>query len=104
MLIPSSYDIHQDHQVVHMEAVRAFKDISILGYELPWNNMKGQYNYFVELSEIHLENKTRAIESYKSQSERHYIKHKTFKNLAKLRGAQIKRQYAEAFEVIRFLD
>ena len=104
VLIPSSYDIHQDHQVVHLEAVRAFKDINILGYELPWNNIKAQYNYFVELNETHLEKKAKAIECYKSQSERHYVKHKTFWDLAKLRGAQIKKQYAEAYEVIRLMD
>jgi len=38
ILLPSTQDIHQDHQVILQEGLRAFKKISILGYELPWNN------------------------------------------------------------------
>ena len=36
---PSCSDIHQDHAVVCMESIRAFKNCSLLGYELPWNNL-----------------------------------------------------------------
>ncbi len=39
VFIPSPNDLHQDHQTVAMEGMRAFKQISILGYELPWNNI-----------------------------------------------------------------
>lgn len=37
VLLPCKQDIHQDHQVIHTEGVRAFKNASVLGYELPWN-------------------------------------------------------------------
>ena len=37
---PSSNDQHQDHQVVNRETLRAFKSKTILGYELPWNNLE----------------------------------------------------------------
>ena len=43
---PSSFDIHQDHSCVRDEVVRAFKDTSILGYELTWNDFKTNYNFF----------------------------------------------------------
>ncbi|RLF92368.1 PIG-L family deacetylase, partial [Thermococci archaeon] len=40
VLVPSSNDIHQDHQVIYAEALRAFKkNASIWGYEHPWNNL-----------------------------------------------------------------
>src|SRR5207253_7566793 len=35
---PSLHDIHQDHQVIAAEGLRAFKRTTILGYEIPWNN------------------------------------------------------------------
>ena len=35
---PSLHDIHQDHQTVAAEGLRAFKRTTILGYEIPWNN------------------------------------------------------------------
>ena len=39
VVIPCSQDVHQDHQTIHNEAVRAFRHISIIGYELIWNNL-----------------------------------------------------------------
>jgi LmbE family N-acetylglucosaminyl deacetylase len=33
--IPSPNDLHQDHYTVAMEGMRAFKQVSLLGYELP---------------------------------------------------------------------
>src|SRR5918998_746491 len=38
VLQPSLRDIHQDHQVIAAEGLRAFKRTTILGYEIPWNN------------------------------------------------------------------
>ncbi len=35
VLAPASTDVHQDHQVLHIKAWRAFKEITMLGYELP---------------------------------------------------------------------
>ena len=39
VLVPSLKDIHQDHFTIAQEALRAFKQTSILGYELIWNNL-----------------------------------------------------------------
>ena len=39
VFLPSPTDIHQDHQVVANEGLRAFKSHTILGYEQPWNNI-----------------------------------------------------------------
>ena len=39
ILTPSLKDIHQDHATVAQESLRAFKNITILGYELIWNNL-----------------------------------------------------------------
>ena len=35
---PSLHDVHQDHQTIATEGLRAFKRTTILGYEIPWNN------------------------------------------------------------------
>ena len=35
VLQPSLHDVHQDHQVVAAESLRAFKRTTILGYEIP---------------------------------------------------------------------
>lgn len=39
LFLPSSQDMHQDHQVIHQEGLRAFKETTVFGYELPWNQL-----------------------------------------------------------------
>ena len=41
---PTTTDIHQDHGVVTSEAKRAFRNCTLLGYELPWNNLSVSLN------------------------------------------------------------
>ena len=40
---PSLHDVHQDHQTIAQEGLRAFKRTTILGYEIPWNNFDFSY-------------------------------------------------------------
>ena len=40
---PSHHDVHQDHQTIAQEGLRAFKRTTILGYEVPWNNFDFSY-------------------------------------------------------------
>ena len=47
ILTPSTFDIHQDHHVVTSEAIRAFKNRTILGYELPWNCLESKSNFLL---------------------------------------------------------
>ena len=57
VLTPSLKDIHQDHVTIAKETVRAFKNITILWYELIWNNLSFDTKCFVELEERHLQKK-----------------------------------------------
>ncbi|MGZ4107506.1 MAG: PIG-L deacetylase family protein [Tumebacillaceae bacterium] len=103
VLLPSGQDVHQDHQVLHAEGLRAFKDRSVLGYELPWNHIMFSAQAFVELEPRHIERKWQALQMYRSQIElsRSYFTKEFIEGLAKVRGTQIKAQWAEAFEVLR---
>jgi LmbE family N-acetylglucosaminyl deacetylase len=103
VLMPSLNDIHQDHLTVSQEGLRAFKTTSILGYELIWNNLTFNTTCFIRLEEHHLQNKIKALKYYKSQKGKDYISPEFVKSLAKARGVQIGSQYAEAFEVIRWV-
>ena len=103
VLIPSPNDLHQDHQTVANEALRAFKETSILAYELPWNNIVFRTEGFVPLERRHVEKKIEALKKYESQKHRNYLSADFIYGLAKARGTQIRREYAEAFEVIRYV-
>jgi N-acetylglucosamine malate deacetylase 1 len=103
VLMPSLKDIHQDHATVAQEGLRAFKNTSILGYELIWNNLSFDTTCFVKLEEKHVKAKYNALQCYESQSGRDYMSHEFIFSLAKTRGVQIGSEYAESFEVVRWV-
>lgn len=103
VFLPSPHDVHQDHQTVTAEGLRAFKTISIFGYELVWNNLTFDTTSFVKLEKSHIERKVLALQEYKSQVGRKYMCHQFIHSLATVRGTQIGSDYAEAFEVIRLV-
>lgn len=103
ILMPSLNDIHQDHSTVAQEGVRAFKQKTILGYELIWNNLTFSTSCFVRLDQKHIQRKCDALREYASQQHRDYISEQFVMSLARARGVQIGCAYAEAFELIRLI-
>ena len=103
VLLPAVSDIHQDHQVIHHEAIRAFKNITFAGYELPWNNYSFHTNFFVRISDDELDKKIASLKAYDSQSQKNYMKEDFIRSLATVRGIQANSKFAEAFEVYRWI-
>jgi N-acetylglucosamine malate deacetylase 1 len=103
IFIPSLNDIHQDHSTVAQEGLRAFKQKTILGYELIWNNLTFSTSCFVKLNKKHVQQKCDALKEYASQAHRDYTSELFVMSLAKARGVQVGSEYAEAFEVIRLI-
>lgn len=103
VFMPSPNDLHQDHYTVAMEGMRAFKQLSILGYEVPWNNITFHTQAFITLDQRHVARKVEALKAYKSQASRSYANEEFIMSLARTRGVQIGAEYAETFEVIRWI-
>ena len=104
VLQPSLSDVHQDHQVVAAEGIRAFKRTTVLGYEIPWNTLSFTYQAYVALERGHVERKVSALARYASQQHRNYANADYIWNLARTRGISVGREYAEAFEVYRVVE
>ena len=103
VFIPSPNDLHQDHKVMAEEGIRAFKKSTILGYEMPWNNISFNTISFIPLEERHIKKKIDALRCYETQRYRSYLNEDFIRSLARTRGTQIEVEYAEAFEVIRWV-
>ncbi len=103
VFLPAASDIHQDHQVIHQEGLRAFKNCSVAGYELPWNNSSFRTDCFIRLTEKQLLQKTEALKAYGSQSHRNYMNEDFTRSLTKVRGVQCNSTYAEAFEIYKLM-
>ena len=103
VFVPSSSDFHQDHSVVYGEAIRAFRDSTILGYDLPWCKMVQGGSIIVPIEEIDLNAKMNALAQYKSQENKRYMKPEFTKALAIVNGTKIGVPYAESFEAVRII-
>ena len=101
---PSLHDIHQDHQTIAEEGLRAFKRTTILGYEIPWNNFDFAYQWYVALEKKHIERKVAALDKYASQQHRRYANPEYVWNVARTHGINVNREYAEVFQVYRVID
>jgi LmbE family N-acetylglucosaminyl deacetylase len=104
VLQPSHHDIHQDHQVIAQEGLRAFKRTTILGYEIPWNNFNFDYQAYFALERNHLERKVAALSKYASQQHRRYADPEYIWNIARTHGINVNREYAEVFQVYRVVE
>jgi LmbE family N-acetylglucosaminyl deacetylase len=103
IITTNSCDTHQDHKVVAEESWRAFKYAPVfLGYECYRNDVHFQPTFYVTLEQDHVFKKLKAMEKYKSQMKRNGTPEEIV-DLMRMRGAQVKKKYAEAFEVRRWI-
>ena len=98
---PTTTDIHQDHGVVTTEAKRIFRKCTLLGYELPWNNLDVSLNCFIPLEKRHIKKKISALECYNTQKKHPYFDKKFLESVVKMRGVQLSTPFAEGFETIK---
>lgn len=103
---PSVNDLHQDHQVIANEMIRAFKtQSSIICYELPWNHISFMTQLFIKLKKDYIARKCSILDEYQSQLMKNklYFSKQFIYGLAKTRGVQCNAKFAEAFEVVRWM-
>ncbi|MHA1365091.1 MAG: PIG-L deacetylase family protein [Candidatus Heimdallarchaeota archaeon] len=104
VFLPNRDDMHQDHKIMCIEGIRAFRiQSSIFGYEFPRNNINFENTGFIKLEEIHIAKKVAAIKEYKTQTDKFYASEDFLRSLAKVRGVQLDSSYAEGFEIIRLI-
>lgn len=92
-------DLHQDHRVVSELTWNTFRNHLIFEYEIPkFDGDLGTPNLFVDLDKS-VANKKAAyiLESFQSQSQKHWFDKETFLALMRIRGVESCARYAEAF-------
>jgi len=103
VICPSSTDLHQDHQVIYAEVMRAFRNSPlVLGWESPNNQRVAKINYFAKLDASDLARKISAFSCYESQRHRDYFDDDFISALAVVRGKQCRCEsgFAEGYEVL----
>jgi N-acetylglucosamine malate deacetylase 1 len=94
-------DLHQDHNTVTEESLRAFRGITVLGYDV----IRSSYGFFPNLltkvSESDVQLKIDALANYKTYSGKYYFDPEVTRATLIRNGALCECKYAEGFETLR---
>ena len=73
VFVHTKADIHQDHGTVTEEALRAFRGITVLGFDVIRSSYGFFPNFLVEVSEEDVDKKVKALSEYTTYSNRYYF-------------------------------
>lgn len=101
VFVHSKNDIHQDHATVTDEALRAFRGITVLGFDV----LRSSYGFFphflFEVTEKDVEKKLAALAEYKTYANRYYFDSQITRATMIRHGALAERPFAEGFDILR---
>jgi LmbE family N-acetylglucosaminyl deacetylase len=99
----SPADIHQDHAVVTQEALRAFRGISVLGFDVLRSSYGFFPNFLVEVSRQDVEKKIAALNEYATYADKYYFDAEIIRATLVRHGALAERPFAEGFDILRIV-
>ncbi len=101
IFVHSERDIHQDHNVVTQEALRAFRGITVLGFDV----VRSSYGFFphflVKVTEEDVEKKIEALSQYKTYHDKYYFDPTLLSATMVRHGALAECDFAEGFDILR---
>jgi LmbE family N-acetylglucosaminyl deacetylase len=104
VICPASFIIHQDHQVIYYETIRAYKKLStIWGMIFPWTNINIGKSIYVKLTIKQFEKKNFSLNHQKVACLNQWLDKEYKGPNSLLIGWNRRVKYLEVFECIRFL-
>ena len=101
IFVHSKQDIHQDHLTMTDEALRAFRGITVLGFDV----VRSSYGFFphflVEVTEEDVNKKIEALTCYETYRDRYYFNSELTRSIMVRHGALAERPFAEGFDILR---
>lgn len=96
-------DIHQDHATVTEEALRAFRGVTVLGFDVIRSSYGFFPNFLVEVSPDDVDKKVKALAAYTTYANRYYFNEEITRATNIRWGALAERRYAEGFDILRII-
>jgi N-acetylglucosamine malate deacetylase 1 len=99
----SKQDVHQDHNTMTDEALRAFRGITVLGFDV----VRSSYGFFpsflVEVTEENVNKKIEALSEYETYKDRYYFNSELTRSIMVRHGALAECPFAEGFDILRIV-
>jgi LmbE family N-acetylglucosaminyl deacetylase len=99
----SRADMHQDHNVVTEEALRAFRGTTVLGFDVIRSSHGFFPHFLVEVSEADVERKVEALAAYRTYADRYYFRPEVTRATLVRNGTLAERPFAEGFDILRIV-
>jgi LmbE family N-acetylglucosaminyl deacetylase len=103
IFIHSKQDVHQDHNTMTDEALRAFRGITVLGFDV----VRSSYGFFphflVEVTEEDMNKKIEALAQYETYRDRYYFNAELTRSIMVRHGALAEVPFAEGFDILRIV-
>ena len=103
VFVHSKQDVHQDHLTMTEEALRAYRGITVLGFDV----VRSSYGFFphflVEVTEDDVEKKIEALAQYETYRDRYYFNSELTRSIMVRHGALAELAYAEGFDILRIV-
>lgn len=96
-------DIHQDHATVTEESLRAFRGVTVLGFDVIRSSYGFFPNFLVEVSEEDVQKKMAALAEYKTYDSKYYFNPDITRATLVRYGALAERPFAEGFDILRII-
>jgi N-acetylglucosamine malate deacetylase 1 len=103
ILVHSRQDVHQDHLTMTDESLRAFRGITVLGFDV----VRSSYGFFphflVEVTEEDVSKKIEALACYETYRNKYYFNSELTRSIMVRHGALAERPFAEGFDILRIV-
>ena len=103
IFVHSQRDIHQDHNTMTDEALRAFRGITLLGFDV----VRSSYGFFphflAEVSEESVNKKIEALSQYETYRDKYYFNSELKRSIMVRHGALAEIPFAEGFDILRIV-
>jgi LmbE family N-acetylglucosaminyl deacetylase len=103
IFVHSKQDVHQDHNTMTDEALRAFRGITVLGFDV----VRSSYGFFphflVQVTEEAVNKKIEALSKYETYRDRYYFNSELTRSIMVRHGALAECPFAEGFDILRIV-
>jgi LmbE family N-acetylglucosaminyl deacetylase len=103
VFVHTAQDIHQDHQTVTQEALRAFRGTTLLGFDVLRSSHGFFPHFLVEVTKSGVMKKIKALQAYKTYADKYYFDKNIIYSTAIRHGALAERSFAEGFDILRIV-
>ncbi|HUI87859.1 MAG TPA: PIG-L family deacetylase [Anaerolineales bacterium] len=103
IFVHSKQDVHQDHNTMTDESLRAFRGITLLGFDVVRSSYGFFPNFLVEVSEEDVNAKIEALSQYETYRDKYYFNSELTRSIMLRHGALAEVPFAEGFDILRIV-